>query len=134
MLTAVALISNALAARDHADRAKRLLRLPQPFPLMKRRAHALEEAATRMELEAKAALLRRWRDQAPLPAREPQAVQATAVPYVERRKALHPLRRLPERIPPTSQRAEPTINWGVLISLQPPVNGTTRPPASPPTQ
>src|SRR5215471_15512172 len=113
MLTAAVLISNALMARDHADRAKRLLCQPHSFPSMKQRANALEEAATRMELEAKAALLRRWRDQAPLPAREPQAVRATAVPYVERRQALRQLRPVPERTPAAvlgrPQQLEPTI-------------------------
>jgi hypothetical protein len=123
MLNASVLIPNALAARDHADRLMRRSHMHHLSAAMKRRAYALEEAATRMELEAKARLLHHWRGQA-TPARwQPQVVRATVVPYVERRPTLRQAHLVPERtlvaVFGFPQPPEPTIDWAALSSVQP---------------
>jgi hypothetical protein len=136
MLHASVLTSNALTARDHADRAKRLLRMSSVTLPLNRRAGTLEEAAARMELEAKAILLRRWRGQTlqAMAAWEPSTTRAAEVPYVGRRQVLRQLRATPPHAPAGMlgypQHPEPTIDWNVLAVRPPRAEGMPRPSAS----
>jgi len=57
------LLSEAHFAIEHVGRLKRLVRLRSPSRPLLRRVRALEEAALRMELEAKALSVRHWRAQ-----------------------------------------------------------------------
>jgi hypothetical protein len=118
MLNASVLVSNALAARDHADRAQGLLYTSHVAPPLKRRASMLEEAAARMELEAKAALLRRWRGQTPTVMWQPLAVRTAEVTYVEPRHVLRRLRFVPDHsfamVFGLSQPAKPAVDWAAL--------------------
>jgi hypothetical protein len=102
---------------------------------LKRRAGALDEAAARMELEAKATLLRRWRGQAPRPVGKASATRAEQVPY-RPRQVLHRLRPGPQRtlaaLLDLPEPAEPTTGWTVLAFLQPRTEGLPGPTASTP--
>jgi hypothetical protein len=121
MLHASALVANAHTARDDSDRSKRTLHNSHGSPLLKRRAIALEEAASRMELEAKAAVLRCWRGQGAVPALAPRPAPALQVPYVERRHVLRQLHIAANRplapelgVPTATERA---LSWALLSRL-----------------
>ena len=121
MLHASVLAANAHSARDDADRSKRALVNCHTSPLFKRRAAALEEAASRMELEAKAALLQRWRGRGAAPAWEPRIAAVLQVSYVERRHVLRqlnvaPVRPLPAAVGPPSA-PERVVDWALLSHL-----------------
>jgi hypothetical protein len=121
MLHASVLVANAHTAHDDSDRSKRTLHNSHGSPLLKRRAIALEEAASRMELEAKAAVLRCWRGQAAVPALAPRPAPALQVPYVERRHVLRQLHVAANRplapvlsvlgVPAATERA---LSWALL--------------------
>jgi hypothetical protein len=57
------LLSEALFAVDHVRRLKRLTRYRPVGRSLQRRVRALEDAALRMELEARARSICRWRAQ-----------------------------------------------------------------------
>ena len=57
------LLSQAHFAIEHVGRLKRLVRRRPPGRPLQRRIRALEEAALKMEVEAKAFSVRRWRAQ-----------------------------------------------------------------------
>jgi hypothetical protein len=123
MLHASLSVANAHTARDDADRSKRTLYGAHASPLLKRRAASLEAAASRMELEAKAAVLRCWRGQgaAPTWTWEPRSIPALQVPYVERRHLLRHLHLAANR-PPTPvlglpQAPELAVGWALLSHL-----------------
>lgn len=122
MLNVSVLMSNAVTAREHADQAKRLPHMRRLSVSGKVQAARLEEAASRMELEAKAVLLRYWRGQSPAAVWEPQAARAMEVPYVDRRHVVRRPTLVPERTLaaaiPLPERRDSNIDWAVLSSLQ----------------
>lgn len=121
MLHASVLVANAHTARDDADCSKRTLHKLRASPPMRRRAVTLEEAASRMELEAKAAVLRRWRGQGAASPWEPRTASARQVPYVERRRVLRQLHVVANHpLAPVLGRPaapEPALDWALLSHL-----------------
>jgi hypothetical protein len=63
MINASAILSEAQFAMEHVGRLKHLARHRPSGRAFKRRVRTLEEAASRLELEAKALSVRQWRAQ-----------------------------------------------------------------------
>ena len=83
VLTQSVLLSEAYTVIEHVGRLKRLVQLRPPSRPLRRRVRALEEAALRMELEAKARSVRHWRAQSHESSRLTTDVGSTEMEYLE---------------------------------------------------
>ena len=100
------LVQCAQSAAEHAVRLKCLMGQVAITSTAKRRAHDLETNAYRMELEAKACLLRRWqgRRQSPPCPRIAEPLMSK-MPYLDARALATHLRNVPEG----------TVRWASLL-------------------
>ena len=77
------LLSEAHFAIEHVGRLKRLVRRRPPGHPLQRRVRALEEAALRMELEAKAFAVRHWRAQSHASSSLTTSAELSEIEYLE---------------------------------------------------